>query len=69
MLQVLLKLTSSEYGAMYRDRINDSSVLDKLSQYEPGFLLQDSPGSHTAQLSVIGDDGSAAVITTTLNGL
>ena len=68
-LQVLANLTSGEFGDAYRMRIRDDTVLADYTQYEPSCLRDANadPTTHTSHISVIGDDGSAVVMTTTVN--
>ena len=63
--QVLKNLTSTEYGTMTRLRIDDSQTFDP-SYYQPLFNT-DVKEVGTAHVSVLGPDGDAVAITSTIN--
>ena len=66
LLQLVANLTSPEYAAMIRDRIDDSTTHD-IPYYNPTFDFV--PDHGTTHLNVLAKDGSAVAMTSTINFL
>jgi len=65
-LQLVANLTSPEYADMIRSRIDDNITHD-IPYYDPTFDF--TPDHGTTHLNVLGPDGSAVAITSTINFL
>ena len=60
-----MNMTSPDYAAYIRSRINDTHTQD-VDYYEPSYdVMEQREG--TAHLSVFGPDGTAVAITSTIN--
>ena len=63
-LQLVKNMTSSEYASAIRQKIDDGTTHDVM-YYEPTFdFVQDQGTTH---LNVLGPDGSAVAMTSTIN--
>ena len=57
-------MTSSDFADYYRGKIRDDKTMP-LMYYEPDFDIVENRG--TSHMSMLGGDGSAVGITTTIN--
>ena len=64
LLQLVVNLTSPEYGEYIRSRINDNTTYN-YTHYDPDFDITIDGG--TAHLSVLASDGAAVAMTMTIN--
>jgi len=62
--QLVVNLTSPEYGEYIRTRINDNTT-ENYTYYEPDFDMFVDGG--TAHMSVLAPDGAAVAVTMTIN--
>lgn len=64
LLQIVTKLTSFNYAKSIKHKINDKKTYG-IQYYHPHFANTEDHG--TAHMNVLGPDGSAVSITSTLN--